>query len=167
MYALQKSNAFSPPKFRKLTSLEGIMRRYHWQTDGQMYYAPHTAFCLYCVTNAWQQSKVTTMLYLHKSVWRCVALSGFQTNILKLFSSSAEVFTPLVCSCYVRTEVYKNFMFCWPCVSIYACKETNPMHYLSSVYSVTIPLHVSGLLVAHHQEVAMYIHVTTGTCCTP
>jgi hypothetical protein len=31
------------------------------------------------------------------------------------------------------------------------------MHYLSSVYSVTIPLHVSGLLVAHHQEVAMYI----------
>jgi hypothetical protein len=34
--------------------------------------------------------------------------------------------------------------------------ETNLMHYLSSVYSVTIPLHVSGLLVAHHQEVAMY-----------
>jgi hypothetical protein len=32
------------------------------------------------------------------------------------------------------------------------------MHYLSSVYSVTIPLHVSGLLVAHHQEVTMYIY---------
>jgi hypothetical protein len=31
------------------------------------------------------------------------------------------------------------------------------MHYLSQVYSVTIPLHVSGLLVAHHQEVTMYI----------
>jgi hypothetical protein len=31
------------------------------------------------------------------------------------------------------------------------------MHCLSSVYSVTIPLHVSGLLVAHHQEVTMYI----------
>jgi hypothetical protein len=31
------------------------------------------------------------------------------------------------------------------------------MHYLSSVYSVTIPLQVSGLLVAHHQEVTMYI----------
>jgi hypothetical protein len=30
------------------------------------------------------------------------------------------------------------------------------MHYLSSVYSVTIPLHVSGLLVAHRQEVPMY-----------
>jgi hypothetical protein len=31
------------------------------------------------------------------------------------------------------------------------------MHYLSSVYSVTILLHVSVLLVAHHQEVTMYI----------
>jgi hypothetical protein len=38
-----------------------------------------------------------------------------------------------------------------------ACNETNLMHYLSSVYSVTTPLHVSGLLVAHQQEVAMYI----------
>jgi hypothetical protein len=38
-----------------------------------------------------------------------------------------------------------------------ACKETNLMHYLSSVYSVTIPLHVSGLLVAYYQEVTMYI----------
>jgi hypothetical protein len=37
----------------------------------------------------------------------------------------------------------------------YACNETNFMHYLSSVYSVTIPLHVSDLLVAHHQEVTM------------
>jgi hypothetical protein len=35
--------------------------------------------------------------------------------------------------------------------------ETNLTHYLSSVCSVTIPLYVSGLLVAHHQEVTMYI----------
>jgi hypothetical protein len=41
----------------------------------------------------------------------------------------------------------------------YACNETNLMHYLSSVYSVTIPLHVLGLLVAHHQEVTMYTRV--------
>jgi hypothetical protein len=39
----------------------------------------------------------------------------------------------------------------------HACNETNLMHYLSSVYSVTIPLHVSDLLVAHHQEVTFYI----------
>jgi hypothetical protein len=48
-------------------------------------------------------------------------------------------------------------MFCWPGISIYAYNEANLMHYLSSVYSVTIRLHVSGLLVAHHQEVTMYI----------
>jgi hypothetical protein len=40
---------------------------------------------------------------------------------------------------------------------IFACNETNLMHYLSSVYSITIPLHVSGLLVAHHQEVTMHM----------
>jgi hypothetical protein len=40
---------------------------------------------------------------------------------------------------------------------MYACNETNLIHYLSSLYSVTTPLHVSGLLVAHHQEVAMYV----------
>jgi hypothetical protein len=31
------------------------------------------------------------------------------------------------------------------------------MHYLSLFYSVNISLHVSGLLVAHHQVVTMYI----------
>jgi hypothetical protein len=31
----------------------------------------------------------------------------------------------------------------------------------TSVYSVTIPLHVSGLLVAHHQEVTIYIYDMT------
>jgi hypothetical protein len=35
---------------------------------------------------------------------------------------------------------------------IYVIK-TNLMHYLSSVYFVNQPLHVSGILVAHHQEV--------------
>jgi hypothetical protein len=42
-------------------------------------------------------------------------------------------------------------------VKQHPCNENNLMHYLSSVYSVTIHLHVSGLLVAHHQEVTMYI----------
>jgi hypothetical protein len=45
-------------------------------------------------------------------------------------------------------------MFCCPCISIYVCSETNWMH---SVYSVTIPVHVSGLLVAHQQQVTTYI----------
>jgi hypothetical protein len=50
------------------------------------------------------------------------------------------------------------FMFCWPCISICACNETNLMHYLSSVYSITIHLYVSGLLVVRHLEVTMYIY---------
>jgi len=42
--------------------------------------------------------------------------------------------------------------------------KTNLMHYLSSVYFVTQPLHVSGLFVAQHQEVCC-IYTTIGTCC--
>jgi hypothetical protein len=38
------------------------------------------------------------------------------------------------------------------------------MQYLSSVYLVNQPLHVSGIFVAHHQEVYC-IYTTTGTCC--
>ena len=34
------------------------------------------------------------------------------------------------------------------------------MHYLSSVYFVNQPLHVSGMFVAHHQEVhCIYIYI--------
>ena len=39
--------------------------------------------------------------------------------------------------------------------------KTNLMHYLSSVYFVIQPLHVSGIFVAHHQ--AVYCIYTT--CC--
>jgi hypothetical protein len=40
---------------------------------------------------------------------------------------------------------------------ISACIETKLMQYLSSVCSVTMHLHVSGLSVVHHQEVTMCI----------
>jgi len=36
------------------------------------------------------------------------------------------------------------------------------MHYLSSVYFVNQPLHVSGIFVAHHQEVYRWTAVSTG-----
>jgi hypothetical protein len=42
-------------------------------------------------------------------------------------------------------------------LTVNACNGTSLMHCLSSVYWATTPLHVSGLLVAHHQEVTMYI----------
>jgi hypothetical protein len=49
---------------------------------------------------------------------------------------------------------------------LHACNETNLKHYLSSVYSVTIPLHVAGLLVDHRQEDTIYtVYATNGTCC--
>jgi len=41
--------------------------------------------------------------------------------------------------------------------------KTNLTHYLSSVYFVSQPLHVSGIFVAHHQEV--YCIYTTSMCC--
>jgi hypothetical protein len=41
--------------------------------------------------------------------------------------------------------------------------KTNLMKYLSSVYFLNKNLHVSGISVAHHQEV--YIRTTIGTCC--
>jgi hypothetical protein len=99
-----------------------------------------------------------------------------------------------------------NSMFCWPCTSKYAIiKPTWCTVYLSSLYWVSILLHVSGLLVegngkpllnsksclgnplyvyritrclsrlegllrrllvAHHQEVVIYIYVSNGTCYT-
>ena len=40
--------------------------------------------------------------------------------------------------------------------------KTNLMHYLSSVYFINQPVHVSGIFVAHHQEV--YCIYTTGRC---
>ena len=42
--------------------------------------------------------------------------------------------------------------------------KTNLMHYLSSVYFINQPLHVSGIFVAHHQEVYC-LYTTIGTCC--
>jgi hypothetical protein len=41
--------------------------------------------------------------------------------------------------------------------------KTNLMHYLSLVYFVNQPLHVSGIFVAHHWEVYC-IYPTAGTC---
>jgi hypothetical protein len=38
-----------------------------------------------------------------------------------------------------------------------ACNETNLMHYSPSVYSFTITLRVSGLLVADHQGDNWYV----------
>jgi len=47
------------------------------------------------------------------------------------------------------------FIFVWVRVM-----KTNLMHCLSSIYFVNQPLHVSGVSVAHHQEVyCIYIYI--------
>jgi len=48
--------------------------------------------------------------------------------------------------------------------------KTNLLHYLSSVYFVSQPLHVSGISVAHRQGlyyiyIYIYTHTIIGTCC--
>jgi hypothetical protein len=45
------------------------------------------------------------------------------------------------------------FMFCWPCTLIFFAMKTNQMHYLALIYFVSQSLHVSGMFIAHHQEV--------------
>jgi len=59
----------------------------------------------------------------------------------------------------------KNSLFCFvDRASQYArVMKTNLMHYLSSVYFVSQPLHVSGVFVAHRQGV--HCIYTTGMCC--
>jgi hypothetical protein len=47
--------------------------------------------------------------------------------------------------------------------ALFCVTKTNLTHYLTSVYFVSQPLHVSGIFVAHHQEVYC-IYTTTGTC---
>ena len=46
-----------------------------------------------------------------------------------------------------------NFTFCWPCISIYQCNENQ----LDALFILSLfrqsTLHVSGLFIAHHQEV--------------
>jgi hypothetical protein len=64
----------------------------------------------------------------------------------------------IMLSCFVYTvNHFTGLSLYFTKKTVCACNETNVTHYLSSVYWVTKPLHVSGFLVAHHQEVAMYI----------
>jgi hypothetical protein len=61
-----------------------------------------------------------------------------------------EVFIKVNCLMRCSVELYDN-------VYTNVRNETNMMHSLCLVYLVTIPLHVSGLLVAHRQVVTVYM----------
>jgi len=52
----------------------------------------------------------------------------------------------------------------WKTSDFLRVMKTNLMHYLSSVYFISQPLRVSGIFVAHHQEIYC-IYTTAGMCC--
>jgi hypothetical protein len=51
------------------------------------------------------------------------------------------------------TYILGLILFCWPCILIFFVMKTNQMHYVSFIYFVSQPLHVSGVFIVHHQEV--------------
>jgi hypothetical protein len=85
-----------------------------------------------------------TFIYMIPSeTWNpAVAVSAYTTT----YGATSQNITMQFCTSNTKYKLL-----------ILPCTETNLMHCLSSVYSVTIPLHVSGMLVAQQQEVAMYI----------
>jgi hypothetical protein len=50
-------------------------------------------------------------------------------------------------------DINSTFCVFWPCILKIVVMKANLMHYLSLMYFVNQPLHVSGLFIAHHQEV--------------
>jgi hypothetical protein len=117
------------------------------------------------------QAHVTSEQHLHCKLNFCCQTSEHYVYILNaclLFFFSALIITTVYPMTLVTSKSHtgsdlenKRATVSWSIIchqkhSIYACNELNLMHYLSSVYWVTTPLQVSGLLVAHHQEVAMY-----------
>jgi hypothetical protein len=103
---------------------------------------------------------VTTFKVLSSAT---VSVTFVQFNVI-LYSQSSFIFSHLLYIIFSLHLILSLFMFCWPYISIHPCNETNLMHYLSSVYFVNQPLHVSGIFVANHQEVYC-IYTTIGTCC--
>ena len=54
---------------------------------------------------------------------------------------------------YYHNVVTQCFMKTWKSAVSFCVIKTNLMHYLSSVYFFSQPLHVSGIFIAHRQEV--------------
>jgi hypothetical protein len=83
------------------------------------------------------------------------------TTILTTFTAWSRVLFEKV----IGSQLVKKFpAFYETRRFITARNEINLMRYLSLVYSGTIPVHVSGFLVSHHQEVTMCI-CKNGMCC--
>jgi hypothetical protein len=126
-----------------------------WRGQGETWPYTSSAAQLHCELRA--VYKVYVWMFLVSEQSRAL-------SILTCFCTEAYIcreklnFVSQHVSCnHISSGYFLYFMFCWPCFSKCACDEAKLMHYLSSLYWVTRPLHVSGLLIAHHQEEAMYI----------
>ena len=91
------------------------------------------------------------------SVFNCIA---------DLISETKQSIKLKIQKCNKIYETTKRQILCSvDRASRYICViKTNSMHYLSSVYFLNRPVHVSGIFVAHHQELYS-IYTTTGACC--
>jgi hypothetical protein len=90
----------------------------------------------------WIFRRILVPLLQGWAVQKVFELNVPESNAIRCFETSINLYQIL---CFVdRASRYMHVM-------------KPPWSTISSVYSVTIPLHVSGLLVAHHQEVTMYI----------
>ena len=89
---------------------------------------------------------------------RSVECVCYQSSLTERY----RIFFPLILCFVDRASRYISIHLD---TSRYICViKTNLMHYLPSLYFVNKPLHVSGILVAHHQEVYC-IYTAIGTCC--
>jgi hypothetical protein len=92
---------------------------------------------------------------------------GSQLSLPHKYHEQAKKYLTATNSCQVTESPYTKLLAATIIVFEHvglnilkhACNETNLLHNLSSVYSVTISLYFSGLPVAHHQEVTIYIYV--------
>jgi hypothetical protein len=50
-------------------------------------------------------------------------------------------------------SLYRLFQLVWQCYNFIFVMKINLMHYLSLIYFIKHPLNVSGVFIAHHQEV--------------
>jgi hypothetical protein len=85
-------------------------------THARAHARAHTGFCQQCSTSD------------SPKYWTTMTLNTLTHDPLNLYNS-----------------IKLNFMFCWPCILVIFVMKANLMHYLSVIYFVTQPLHVSGI----------------------
>jgi hypothetical protein len=103
-----------------------------------------------------------------KCEWRC----AFSLT----YGYHRAIFTfTLLCMLYQLIGYAEVCLFVWyltldnfiKFIILFFVMKTNLMHYLSLIYFVKQPLHVSGIFIAHHQEVfTVYVCIAVGTCYT-